>query len=283
MIDITEWSKVSAESFKAYQFDSGMFVKNFDPTNVSAPADSDIICTTTGNITASCTPTMGNLGDDVNNLHIDAKELEYIQKWTATMSFTALEMNAETFKLALGAADISGNAVSPRMYLKSSDFQTIALVMKLVGGGLAAVVLSNALSTGGVSITTTKEGKGNLAVTMTGFSSLSNQADVAMKFYSLMSSDITITSQPQNVTKTAGTAATFSTIATGTSLTYQWQVLPVGDASYSNISGATSATLSLSASDVTAEASGNKYRCKISDANGYIYTDSATLTVETGA
>lgn len=195
MIDITEWSKVSAEGFKAYQFDSGMLVKNFDPTNVEEPADADIICTTTGNVTASLTATRANLGDDVNNLHIDAMELEYIQKWTANLKFTALEMNADTFKLALGAADITsttgGSKVTARMQLKTADFQTVALVMKLIGGGLAAAVISNALSQDGLSITTTKEGKGNLAINMKGFASLANQKQVPMEFYVLEPSEST--------------------------------------------------------------------------------------------
>lgn len=279
MINITEWSKISADSFKNFQFDSGMIVKNFNPASISPPADADIICTTTGNITASLVPTTANLGDDVNNLHIDAKELMYIQKWVGTLSFTALEMSTDAFKLALGAADISGNGVTARMNLTSNDFQNLALVMKLVGGGLAAVMISNALSTNGISITTTKEGKGNLAVTMTAFSSIASQSTVPMSFYALQSTGITITAQPEDTSKTAGTAATFSVTATGTSLTYQWQVLPVGGATYSDIASATSATLSLSTSDVTTAASGNKYRCKIADANGYIYSDSATLTV----
>lgn len=282
MINLTEWSKISQDSFNAFQFDSGMIVKNFNPANISAPADSDIICTTTGNITASCTPTINNLGDDVNNLHVDALELAYIQKWAVSMGFTALEMSTDTFKLALGAADVDGNKVTARMGLQTTDFQTIALVMKLVGGGLAAAVLSNGLSTGGLSITTTKEGKGNLAVTMTGYSTIANQAKVPMEFYSLQSTGITISAQPESAEVTAGTSTDFSVTASGTSLTYQWQVMPDGAATYTNIASATSSTLTLASADVTVAASGNKYRCKISDANGYIYSDTATLTVTSG-
>lgn len=279
MIDITQWSKISEDSFKAFQFDSGMLVKNFDPTNISVPSDSDILCTTTGNITASLVPTLANLGEDVNNLHVDAMELQYIQKWAATLTFTALEMSSDLFKLSLGAATQNGNKTSARMNLKTTDFTTIALVMQLIGGGLAAVVIKNALSTSGLSITTSKEGKGNLGVTMTGYAALSAQSEVPMEFYYLPSANIKITAQPQSVTKTAGTAATFSVTATGTSLTYQWQVMPDGGATFTDISGATSATLSLTTSEVTTAASGNTYRCKISDATGSIYTDNAVLTV----
>lgn len=183
--DITKWSKISAESFKSMQFDSGMLVKNFDASEVTEPSEDDILCTTTGNITVNCTPTMVDLGDDVNNLHVQAKELQYIQRWTATMGFTALEMSPEVLKMVLGAADVDSEsgAITPRMELKEEDFtQNLALVMRLIGGGLAVAVIDNALSTGGLSITTQKEGKGNLAVTMTAFASLTKQ-DVPMKFY----------------------------------------------------------------------------------------------------
>ena len=279
MLNLTEWSRVSQDSFKAFEFDSGMLVKNFNPANFTIPEDEDIICTTTGNINASLTPTLANLGDDVNNLHGDFAELEYIQKWTAAMSFTALEMDNDTFKLALGAADIDGNKTAARMYLKSSDFETIALVMRLVGGGLVAAVMSNALSTGGVSISTSKEGKGNLSVSMTGFSTMANQSKVPMEFYSVGTTGVAITAQPEDVSVAAGSTATFSTTATGTSLTYQWQVMPDGAVTFTDISSAKTATLSLKSSEVVAAANGNKYRCKISDSNGYVYTEYATLTV----
>lgn len=190
MLNITEWSKISEESFKSFEFDSGMLVKNFNPSSTSAPADEDIICTTTGNIQATLSPQVANLGDDVNNLHGDFKELAYIQKWTASLSFTALEMDTKTFKLAIGAADIADNKVTPRIYLKPEDFESITLVMRLVGGGLAAVTISNALSTGGISISTSKEGKGNLSVSMTGYSTMSDQSKVPMEFYSIAPSGV---------------------------------------------------------------------------------------------
>lgn len=185
MLNITEWSKISAEAFKSFEFDSGMLIRNFKPETVKAPADADIICTTTGNISASLTPTINNLGDDVNNLHGTFSELAYITAWTAAMSFTALEMNADTFKLALGAADTEGDKTSARMYLKAEDFENITLVMRLVGGGLAAVELTNALSTGGLSISTSKESKGQLSVSMTGFMSMAAQDKPPMNFYTI--------------------------------------------------------------------------------------------------
>jgi Ig-like domain CHU_C associated/Secretion system C-terminal sorting domain len=67
-----------------------------------------------------------------------------------------------------------------------------------------------------------------------------------------------ITAQPANTTRCAGTTASFSVTATGNSPTYQWQVSTNGGGTYTNIAGATSATLTLSG--VTTAMSGNLYR-----------------------
>ena len=183
--NITAWNRISEDAFKEFAYDAGVVVKNFDPTVFAVPSDNDIVCTTTGNITAGMVPTMSNLGDDVNGIHGQFKELEILESWTATMGFTALETGVNQLKLALGAADITtGNGgVKPRMYIKSTDFETIALIMFKIGGGMCAAVLRNALSTGGLSITTSKSGKANLAVNMTGFQSMNAQDTPAMEFY----------------------------------------------------------------------------------------------------
>lgn len=183
--DITQWNRVSEDAFNNFAYDAGILVKNFDPTSFTPPTDEDILCTTSGNITASMTATMSNLGDDVNGIHGQFKELEILESWAATIGFTALEVNASQLKMALGAADLTtdGHGVKPRMFLRSSDFTNIALILFKIGGGMTAVVLSNALSTGGVSITTSKSGKANLAVTMTGFQSINAQSEAAMTFY----------------------------------------------------------------------------------------------------
>ncbi len=99
---------------------------------------------------------------------------------------------------------------------------------------------------------------------------------------------VAIDVQPVSVTKCAGQTASFSTVAdnggTGT-LSYQWQLN--NGAGWSNISnggvytGATTATLNLS--DVTG-LNANQYRCSVSTPTcSAILTNSATLTVETGA
>ncbi len=90
----------------------------------------------------------------------------------------------------------------------------------------------------------------------------------------------TITTQPVNSTKCAGTATSFSVVQTGGS-TFKWQISTNGGTSYTDVvangiySGVTSTTLSIS--DVTG-LTGNKYQVVISPATGTcILTSTAAL------
>jgi len=93
---------------------------------------------------------------------------------------------------------------------------------------------------------------------------------------------ITITSQPSNQTASSG-AATFSVTATITlsaTLSYQWQKQSLGTGSYANVSGATSASLSLTGLTYSGN-NGDNYRCLVSGSSGAasVTSSSATLTV----
>ncbi|MBE5958146.1 MAG: immunoglobulin domain-containing protein [Lachnospiraceae bacterium] len=92
------------------------------------------------------------------------------------------------------------------------------------------------------------------------------------------STSIVITSQPQSVTVSEGGSATYTVVATGTGLKYQWQYQAVGKTTWTNISGATST--SFTKTKATLAQSGFGYRCAITDANGNkAYTEKATVTV----
>ena len=96
-----------------------------------------------------------------------------------------------------------------------------------------------------------------------------------------VASEFAITGQPQDVTTEDGKTATFTVVATGDDLTYQWQKNVNG--TWTNLSGETAATLSIPA---TLADDGSVYRCVVKDAisdkqpGGYTLTsESATLTV----
>lgn len=87
---------------------------------------------------------------------------------------------------------------------------------------------------------------------------------------------VAITTQPADVEACFNTNTSFSVAASGSQLSYQWQVSTDGD-NYSNIPGAKSATLQLN--NVSIALNGNKYRVVITGSCSTETSDAATLTV----
>lgn len=90
---------------------------------------------------------------------------------------------------------------------------------------------------------------------------------------------LSVTSQPANVIACVGDNPVFTVAATGSGITYQWQVSTDGGSTYNNITGATAATYSFSG--VTAAQNANRYRCNISSPCGSATSNAALLTVNT--
>lgn len=182
-----KFTVIPENTFDELQLDAGVLLTTFDPTNPVAPADEDIICATTGGINVSCVPTFSDLGEDVDNVPVNMKELKHLDSWACTMSFTALGTSPEAIRLALGCADVTAASgkIVPRRDLEQTDFADIWWVGDKASGGLVAVQLKNALSTGGFVLQTTKNGKGQVSVTLTGHVSINAQSTMPMVFYSM--------------------------------------------------------------------------------------------------
>lgn len=192
------FTKIPQDTFKELQMDAGILLTTFDPANPTV-TDSAIVCATTGGINASCTAEYSDLGEDVDNCPNNMKELKHLDSWSCTMSFTSLGTSPASIKLALGAADIDGTdatKIVPRASLKQSDFTDIWWVGDRADGGMVAIQLKNALSTSGFSIKTTKNGKGQVSVELTGHVSITAQEEVPMVFYSAEGTTETTTVTP---------------------------------------------------------------------------------------
>lgn len=175
-------------AFEELQMDAGVLLKTFDPSSPAAPADADIICATTGGIQISCVPTYSDFAEDVDNAPNNLKEFKHLDGWDCTLSTTSLGTSPSLIKMALGAADIDGtntSKIKPRKDLEQTDFADLWWVGDRADGGLVAVKVINALSTGGFSLQTTKNGKGQIALTITGHVSINAQSVMPMEFYSV--------------------------------------------------------------------------------------------------
>ena len=86
----------------------------------------------------------------------------------------------------------------------------------------------------------------------------------------------TIFTQPNSATAAVGEAVTFQVTATGTDLSYQWQYKLAGETSWTNWSGKTEASLT-----VTTDSSKNgcRFRCVVSNPLDSVTSDEAELTV----
>lgn len=86
-----------------------------------------------------------------------------------------------------------------------------------------------------------------------------------------------ITTQPGNATVKVGETATFTLAASGTALTYQWQIDRNDGNGWVNIAGANEA--SYTTSTVNKSCSGFKYQCVVSNSAGTVTSNTAVLTV----
>ena len=185
--------EIPNDTFDTLQLDAGVLLKNFDieaaandPTSAGF-TNSDIICATTGGVNPTCVPSFSDFGEDVDNCPVNMKELKHLDSWEVKLSTTSLGTSASLIKMSLGCADLSedGKSIIPRADLSQSDFTDIWWVGDKANGGFVAIKILNALSTGGFSLQTTKNGKGQIALEITGHVSINAQKTVPMVIYSI--------------------------------------------------------------------------------------------------
>lgn len=188
-----KFTAIPQSTFEELQLDAGVILKNFTPATPTAPKYEDIVCATTGGINVSCVPTYSDMGEDVDNCPVNMMELKHLDGWDCKIAFTSLGTSTESIRLALGAADIDTtdrSKITPRRDLKQTDFADLWWVGDRADGGMVAICLKNALSTGGFTLQTTKNGKGQVSVELTGHVSMSAQDEMPMEFYSAAPAEV---------------------------------------------------------------------------------------------
>lgn len=273
------YSVIPENTFDALQLDAGVLLKRFD---IEAAArgeigftDADILCATTGGVNPTCTPTYSDFAEDVDNAPVNVMEFKHLDGWDAKMTTTGLGTSPELIQMQLGAADIvDGTKIVPRRDLKQTDFKDLWWVGDKANGGLVAIQLKNALSTGGFSIQTSKNAKGQLALELTGHVSLKNQNEIPMVFYSI---DGNITIIPDIVLSRSNVS-----ITTEETYTLSATTTPAGQ----DVSWTTSDDTVVTVLDgtITGVAAGTAVITATMVYDGTSYTDTCNVTVtSTGA
>lgn len=184
---------VASDAFQSMLLDAGVLLTEFDFTApYSTPDDDVILATTTGGLNPSCVPQYSDLGEDVDNVPNNTKEFLHLDGWECSLGYTSIKFNADNTAWTLGAADEADvptgaptgtKKIVPRSSVAQTDFKDIYAAVPMADGGIFVACLKNAISTGGLNIQTTKNGKGTNQVTLTGYMSVEDQDTVPMEFY----------------------------------------------------------------------------------------------------
>ena len=183
-----KYTKIPETTFKNLQLNAGVLLSDFNPSTATV-ANEAIIGATTGGVNFTATPTFSDYGEDVDNCPKNMKELKKLDSWEISLSGTYVTVDANAVKALVGAADVSGNKITPRNDLKLTDFTDIWWVGDYsdqngeTNGGFVAIHMMNALSTGGFAIKSSDNGKGNFAFTYTAHYSIDAQDTVPFEVY----------------------------------------------------------------------------------------------------
>ena len=183
-----KYTKIPETTFQNLQLNAGVLLSAFNPESATV-ANESIIGATTGGVNFTATPTFSDYGEDIDNCPKNMKELKKLDSWEISMSGTYVTVDANAVKDLVGAADVSGDKITPRNDLKLTDFTDVWWVGDYsdqngeTNGGFVAIHMMNALSTGGFAIKSSDNGKGNFAFTYTAHYSMDAQDTVPFEVY----------------------------------------------------------------------------------------------------
>ncbi len=183
-----KFTRIPETAFKKLQLNAGILLSEFDPSTMTVN-EAALLGATSGGVNFTATPTYSDYGADIDNAPVNVLELKRLDNWEVKMSGDFITVDVATAVRLVGAADFSGNKVTPRNDLKASDFADLWWVGDYsdqnneTDGGFVAIHMLNALSTGGFSIQSNNRGKGQFAFEFTGHYSIEDQSVVPFEVY----------------------------------------------------------------------------------------------------
>lgn len=159
---------LNANTATNLQFGAGAILKSKYSTGDTLTA-SNILSATNGGLTFSAvpefyTPTVDGMFDNVMGGG------RRIVRWVVTLSFTAVEADAEVIMRALGCANQDGTTgvITGRHTISASDYANIYALGEKGDGSVIQMTVKNGLNTNGLSLVTANNGNGGIAFTIQG-------------------------------------------------------------------------------------------------------------------
>lgn len=129
----------------------------------------NILSATNGGITFTAQPTF--FTPTVDGMRENIKGAgKRITGYDVTLTFTAVETEANVLLKALGCADQNGSSgvITARHTISANDYADLYAVAERGDGKLIQITIKNGLNTSGLSLQTTNDGNGGIAFTITG-------------------------------------------------------------------------------------------------------------------
>ena len=183
-----KYTQVAADAFQKLQLNAGVLLTEFNPTTATLDR-TKIFASTSGGVSFTAVPEFIDMGEDIDNVPANTKELKKQQYVEVTMSGTAKTVDTESAKMLIGACDVSGNKLTPRADLLAEDFNDLWWVGDYsddnsdTTGGYVAIHVMNALNTGGFSLQSNDDGKADLEFEFMGHYSIEDISVVPFEVY----------------------------------------------------------------------------------------------------
>lgn len=177
---------------KKLLLDAGAFFKNYDLTKGYDGNAANLIGATQGGGSFSAVPTVRKI--EVDGAKENVAQLQSIDGWVVTMTANVKEVTADNMVLALGAAKseeaagegVAGNTrITAKADFEASDYlENITWVGRLSGSqDPVIIVVKNAVSVNGLSLTMADKAEANIPLTVTGHYSLDDLETPPFEIY----------------------------------------------------------------------------------------------------
>jgi len=185
------YSGFTADTPKKLLLDAGAYFKDFEvgvDTFESAVTSGKLIGATSGGGTFSAVPTYRKI--EIDGVIGDGRGLQAIDSWKVTIMANMKEISESVIVDALGtgvseAGPTGYKLITAKNYVEDTDYiDNVTWVGKLSGQDTPVIIqVLNALSMGGITLTTADKGEAVLATTFTGHYSAEELDEPPFKIY----------------------------------------------------------------------------------------------------
>lgn len=266
-IDLSNLEYLTPEQIGDIQFDTGVFVKDFDlSTFEESLMEGQVGKVTKDSFSISVTRDTVNILDDLNGVHFDYSEGLVTTKITAQITFTLASMSAEDLVMALGSAtyDSTTGLITVNYAIENSDFINVALILPMMDGSYVVAELPRGYNTGGLQISTSKAATGGLSCTMTGYKTLADKTIQPINLYKIPNHSVELNKNAETVT--VGNTKTLTATTTPAGSTVIWSS---GNEAIATVAAGVVTGVAAGSTIITAKVQGGGYdKCRVTVTTG---------------